>query len=89
MLQLMAFLFLSSRYSCNKEALLVPDDFMASKGTYIGVVHIAYGEIAGYAFKGYPVDITSINRQTEGNNLQMTINWTNPNDERLQPYIID
>ncbi|MFO7933728.1 MAG: hypothetical protein R6U78_06575 [Bacteroidales bacterium] len=123
---------------------MVPNDFTASQGTYIGVVHIAYGdidgeavvyrfnednaewqeiswtwstmwadigwllpngiipgkeyrykmrlhsdgpgfseysdEITGYAFRGNPVEITSIERQIEGNDLQIKINWTNPND---------
>jgi len=31
--------------SCEKEKITVPNDFTASQGTYIGVVHIAYGNI--------------------------------------------
>jgi len=131
--------------SCDKEKLTVPDDFTASQGTYIGVVHIAYGdiegqavvsrfnednaqweeliwtwstmfddsgwllpnhsiipgkeyrykmrlhtddtgfsqysnEIAGHAFKADPVEITALNRQVDGDNLQISIDWTNPNE---------
>lgn len=124
-----------------------PADFTASQGTYIGVVHIAYGEldgqaivyrfnednagwdeiswtwssnfdddgwflpdnrivpgkeyrykmrvyqegqgdeysgytneITGYAFKGDPAEITSINRENNGDKVDITISWTNPND---------
>jgi len=112
-----------------------PTNFIASQGTYIGVVHLAYGdldgdavvyrfneenanweeiswtsssnfddnghdlpapylipgkeyrykmrvhsdgyssytnEITGYAFKGEPAEITSINRENNGNNTQYT-----------------
>ncbi len=132
--------------SCDREPVAVPDDFTASQGTYIGVVHIAYGdndgqaivyrfnennaqweeiswtwstqwddngwllpdnrliegkeyrykmqiyaegqgdefsdysrEVTGYAFKADPVEISSVNRQNDGS-LEITINWTNPND---------
>ena len=120
-----------------------PTNFIASQGTYIGVVHLAYGdldgdavvyrfneenanweeiswtsssnfddnghdlpapylipgkeyrykmrvhsdgyssytnEITGYAFKGEPAEITSINRENNGNNVDITISWRNPND---------
>lgn len=132
--------------SCDNEPVTVPDDFTASQGTYMGVVHLAYGdndgqaivyrfnennaqweeiswtwstqwddngwllpdnrliagkeyrykmqiyaegqgdefsdysrEITGYAFKADPVEISSLNRQNDGS-LEITINWTNPND---------
>lgn len=131
--------------SCKKE-LEKPDKFIASQGTYIGVVHLAYGEIdgssaevlrfnednanwdgiswtessnfddngwllpdhyivpdkiyrykmrlhsdgsgyssytseiIGYAFKGKPAEITSIKRENNGNEVNITINWTNPNN---------
>ncbi len=35
--------------SCKKEKITVPNDFTASQGTYVGVVHIAYGSIDGQA----------------------------------------
>ncbi|MEE4197891.1 MAG: hypothetical protein V2I54_09610 [Bacteroidales bacterium] len=124
-----------------------PADFIASQGTYIGVVHLAYGEldgqalvyrfnednaewqeiswtwssnfddngvhlpdhyivpgkeyrykmrvyeesqgdefsgytneITGYAYKGEPTEITSISRENSGDKVNITINWTNPND---------
>ncbi|HSH51313.1 MAG TPA: hypothetical protein VK982_06285 [Bacteroidales bacterium] len=124
-----------------------PADFTASQGTYIGAVHLAYGEldgqaivcrfnednanwdeiswtwssnfddigyllpdhyivpgkeyrykmrvyeegqgdgysgytneITGYAFKGDPAEITSINRESNGDKVDITISWTNPND---------
>ncbi len=130
--------------SCEKEKITVPNDFTASQGTYIGVVHIAYGnidgqaivyrynednaqweeliwswstqwddvgwllpngiipgkeyrykmrlhsddagyseysnEINGYAFKGTGAEITSINRENNGDKVDITINWRNPND---------
>jgi len=130
--------------SCEKEKITVPNDFTASQGTYIGVVHIAYGniddqaivyrfnednaqweeliwswstqwddvgwllpngiipgkeyrykmrlhsddagyseysnEINGYAFKGTGAEITSINRENNGDKVDITINWRDPND---------
>ncbi len=130
--------------SCKKENIAVPDDFTASQGTYIGVVHIAYGnidgqaivyrfnednaqweelawtwsqqwddvgwllpngiipgkeyrykmrlhsddagfsdysnEITGYAFKGTGSEITSINRENNGDKVDITINWRDTND---------
>ena len=132
--------------SCDNEPVTVPDDLTASQGTYMGVVHIAYGdsdgqaivyrfnensaqweeiswtwttrwddhgwflpdnriiagkeyrykmkiyaegqgdefsdysrEVTGYAFKAEPAEISSLSRQNDGN-LEITINWTNPND---------
>jgi len=124
-----------------------PANFAVSKGTYIGVVHVAYGdidgqalvyrfnednanwveiswtwteqwdddgwllpdnkiipgkkyrykmrvyeesqgdeysgytsEITGYAFKGEPAEIISINRENNGDRVDITISCTNPND---------
>jgi len=40
-------------------------------------------EITGYAFKGEPAEITSINRETSSGNedkVDITISWINPND---------
>lgn len=130
--------------SCIKETLTVPNDFTASQGSYVGVVHIAYGyldgqaivyrfnednaqweeiswtwseqwddigwqlpngivpgkeyrykmrlhtddagfseysnEITGYAFKGTGAEISSINREKDGDEVNITINWRDPND---------
>ncbi|MDP8217447.1 MAG: hypothetical protein P9M03_01845 [Candidatus Theseobacter exili] len=119
-------------------------NFTASQGTYVGVVHIAYGEldgtasvyrfneenanweeiswnspnkiydnghdlighlvpgkeyrykmrqhsvssgyseysneITGYTFKGSATEITSINRENNGDKVDITISWRNPND---------
>ncbi len=130
--------------SCKKEKITVPNDFTASQGTYIGVVHIAYGnidghaivyrfnednaqweelswtysqkwddvgyllpngivpgkeyrykmrlhsddagyseysnEITGYAFKGTGSEISSINRENNGDKVDITINWRDQND---------
>ena len=124
-----------------------PANFTASQGTYMGVVHLAYGEldgqaivyrfnedngewqeiswtwssnfddngyhlpdhyivpgkeyrykmrvyeegqgdefsgytneITGYAFKGEPAEITSINRESNQDKVDITISWRNPND---------
>ena len=132
--------------SCEEEPD-TPANFIASQGTYMGVVHLAYGEldgeaivyrfnednagwdeiswtwssnfddngwhlpdhyivpgkeyrykmrvyeesqgdefsgytneITGYAFKGEPAEITSINRENNGDKVDITINWSNPND---------
>lgn len=40
-------------------------------------------EITGYAFKGDPAEITTINRETNSGNedkVDITVSWTNPND---------
>ncbi len=124
-----------------------PSNFTASQGTYMGVIHLAYGEldgqalvyrfnednaewqeiswtwssnfddngyllpddyivpgkeyrykmrvyeesqgdeysgytneITGYAFKGDPAEITSITRENSGDEVDITISWTNPNE---------
>lgn len=133
--------------SCEEQTISVPADFTASQGTYIGVVHIAYGnsdgqglvyrfnednaeweeiswtwsnqwddngwslpnnklipgkeyrykmrvyvegegeefsdysqEITGYAFKAIGSEISSLSRENNGEDVDITINWTNPND---------
>lgn len=53
--------------SCKKEKITVPNDFTASQGTYIGVVHIAYGNIDGQAI---------VYRFNEDNAQWEELSWT-------------
>lgn len=53
--------------SCDNEPVTVPDDFTASQGTYIGVIHIAYGDNEGQAI---------VHRFNENNAQWEEISWT-------------
>jgi len=53
--------------SCDKKPVPVPDDFTASQGTYINVIHIAYGDNDGQAV---------VYRFNENNAQWEEISWT-------------
>ena len=67
-----------------EEEITVPDTFVASEGTYIGVVHLAYGSVSADDQVNYIVE-----RLNENTAEWLEISWTDRTDWADEGYLLN